>query len=246
MRMLTGIACVLGLLVAAGCADDTGFTPPQNPEWDTLQITFQDGLHPYGTYLGTRDAVIKNGPTPELVEENFGAAALDTLGFVYTGDDYYQRRLLVRMNLTGLGGCWAVLDARLTLRVESAHVDSLVLEAYEVTVPDVVPGSWKEGTGGRLTGVTWLTADGAKDWLEAGGDIVYPPVDTQTVRADSSVTFSLPGALVLRWIRDPSSNHGVLIKAAGVTGERFLLVHERESTTAALRPRLEIVYFESG
>lgn len=246
MKPFAVIACALGLLIATGCSEDNGFPPSQNSQRDTLEITFQDGVHPYETYFGTRDAVIKDGPKPEFVEGNFGAAVLDTLGTVYTGSDYYERRLLVRMDLSGLSGCSAVLDARLTLRIESQLADSLVLEAYEVEVPQVIPGSWEEGPGGRLEGVSWLTADGAKDWLMPGGDILYPPVDTQTVRADSVITFSLPGGLVLRWFREPSSNHGVLIKAAGTADERFVLVHSRESNTVAYRPRLEILYFKSG
>lgn len=240
------IACALGLLITAGCGEDSGLPPPQNSERDTLEVTFQDGVDPYGAYFGTRDAVIKNGPKPEFIDGNFGAVALDTLGTVFTGSDYYERRLLVRMDLSDLSGCSAVLDARLTLRIESQLVDSLVLEAYEVEVPQVIPGSWKEGTGGLFEGVSWRAADGVTPWLTPGGDIPYAPVDEQTVRADSVVTFSLPGALVLRWIRNPSSNHGVLIKASYTTGERFVLAYLRESNTAADRPMLEILYFKSG
>jgi hypothetical protein len=246
MKPVVSIACALGLLIVVGCGEDNGFPPSQNSQRDTLEITFQDGIHPYGTYFGTRDAVIKDGPKPEFVFGNFGAAVLDTLGTVYAGNDYYERRLLVRMDLSDLSGCAAVLDARLTLHIESQLVDSLVLEAYEVEVPPVIPGSWEEGTGGLYGGVSWNAADGAVPWSTPGGDVAYPPVDTQTVRADSVVTFSLPGGLVLRWIHAPLSNHGVLIKAAGTSGERFVLVHSRESRTPTYRPRLEILYFKSG
>jgi hypothetical protein len=238
------ITCALVLLVAAGCGDDSGPLPPQNSERDTLEATFQDGVHPDGAYFGTRDAVIKNGPAAELVNGNFGTAVLDTLGIVFTGSDYYERRLLVRMDLSGLSGCSAVLDARLSISIESELADSFVLEAYELAVPQIIPGSWKEGTGGLFAGVSWWTADGATPWLTPGGDIPPAPLDEQTVRADSAVTFSLPGSLVLGWIREPSSNHGVLIRARG--GERFVLARLRESTAAAERPMLRILYFKSG
>jgi hypothetical protein len=241
----TIIAFMLGLLFTAGCSDENRIIPPPDSEPDTLEITFQDGVHPTGSYFGTRDAVLKDGPIPELIFGNFGAATDETLGVVYIGSGYYERRLLLRMDLSGLAGCSAVIDARLSLRIESDLTDSLVLDVYGAAVPAPVP-SWIEGTGGMNEGVSWYAADGATVWSNPGGDFVYPLLDEQTVRADSVVAFSLPGALVLNWIRNPSTNHGVLIKARDTDGERYVLVHLRESGTGAFRPKLELLYFKSG
>ncbi len=232
------------LLPATGCSDD-GVRPPPT-EQDTLTIAFQDGAEPTTSYFGTRDAVIKDGPAPEFYHSNFGGALHDTLGIVYLGSDYYERRLLIRMDVSDLKGCSSVLDARLSLRIESDLADSLVLKLYEAVVPPSLPGSWVEGTGGLFAGVSWYEADGATPWNTPGGDFSYLPLDEQTVRADTTVTFSLPGMLVLNWIRLPYTNNGVIIKARRAGGERYLLVHLRESTTAAYRPRLDLVYFKSG
>ena len=161
------------------------------------------------------------------------------------GDGPRERRLLVRMDLSGLSGCSAVIDARLSLRIESIAADSLVLEVFEVDVPDAYPG-WAEGTGGLSAGVSWLTVDGAAPWTTEGGDYVIAALDTQTVRADSVVTFALPGWLVLGWIQQPSSNDGVIVKAADASREHFALMHLRESGDPALRPRLDLLYFKSG
>jgi hypothetical protein len=238
------IILMLGLLLATGCSDDS--VRPPDTERDTLTIAFQDGAEPVTSYFGTRDAVIKDGPAPEFYHGNFGGAFNDTLGIVYLGSDYYERRLLLRMDVSDLTGCSSVLDARLSLRIESDIADSLVLKLYEAVVPPSLPDSWVEGTGGLFEGVSWHEADGATPWKTQGGDFAYPPLDEQTVRTDTTVTFSLPGMLVLSWIRLPYTNNGVIIKARDTGGERYILVHLRESTTTAFRPRLDLVYFKSG
>lgn len=247
--MKTGNALItflFGMLLAAGCGDDGGFPPSQDSDRDTLEIAFQDGTHPYDTYFGTRDAVIKNGPVPGLINGNFGAEPIDTVGIVHAGAGYYERRLLVRMDLSGFSGCSAVIDARLSLRIESDITDSLVLEMYEVVVPPAIPGSWAEGTGDLFAGVSWCTVDGAAPWTTPGGDFPDVVLDAQTVRDDSTVTFSLPGGLVLSWVQKSSTNHGIIIRARDNAGERFVLVHLRESSTPAYRPKLELLYFKSG
>jgi len=240
------IACLLGMLLAAGCGDDSGLPPPQYPDRDTLEVAFQDGVHPYETYFGTRDAVIKDGPSPAFINGNFGAEPRDTLGVVRAGSGYYERRLLVRMDLSGLSGCSAVIDARLSLRIESDLADPLVLEVYEVEVPPANPASWTEGTGELFAGVSWSTVDGTAPWVTAGGDYAIAMLDAQTVHADTAVTFALPGPLVLAWIKEPSTNHGVIIRARDTGDERYVLVHLRESSIAADRPKLELLYLKSG
>jgi hypothetical protein len=237
-------SCALCLLAAAGCGENQ-ILPPVTQR-DTLRVAFQDGLQPNDSYFGTRDAVIKDGPTNAFYDGNFGTSPLDTLGIVPLGSALYERRLFLRMDLSGLAGCSAILDARLTLRIEPHVADSLVLELYGAEVPPSLPGSWVEGNGFVYEGVSWETADGTTAWTTPGGDFSYPPLDVQTVRADTAVTFELPGTVVLNWIRFPYMNNGVLIRSRYTGNGRYLLVHLRESGAAAYRPKLELAYFKSG
>jgi hypothetical protein len=236
--------CAIGISIAAGCGEDQVLPPVT--QRDTLRVAFQDGLLPGDSYFGTRDAVIKDGPTEAFLDGNFGTSPIDTLGIVLLGSGLFERRLLLRMDLSGLTGCSAILDARLTLRIEPHVADSLVLELYGAEVPPSLAGSWIEGNGYIDEGVSWRTADGATAWTTPGGDFSSPPLDVRTVRADTAVTFELPGSVVLSWIRLPYTNNGVLIRCRYTGTERYLLVKLREWGTAEYRPKLELAYFKSG
>lgn len=230
------------LAVIAGCGSDETSAPPF--EIDTLTVVLQDGVSPGPGYAGTADAVIKNGPAVSLSNGNFGAAAADTLGVVELGYALYERRLVIRWDLASITGCSQVLDATISLRVEPLDADTLTLFAYRVLRPS--GNSWIEGIGGLAAGVSWTTVDGAEPWVEAGGDVDPTPLDTESIAGDSVVTFSLPRALVLTWIKQPLANHGVVIASAEPTAMLFTTVHMRESSLSALRPRMRIVYIKGG
>jgi hypothetical protein len=229
-------------LVAAGCGTDGGIVEVPF-HIDTLAVDFQDGVSPDASYAGTRDAILKDGPTGSFRDWNFGSVPCDTIGVVQLGYDLYERRLIVLMDLSWITGCSRVLRATLSIHVEP-QPDSLTLEAYQVLRP--AGNSWVEGIGGPAAGVSWTTVDGGEPWTTPGGTVDPTPLDLETIADDSVFTFSLPPALVLVWIKQPSTNHGVIIASGDITTARFTTVFLRESTVARLRPRMEVVYTTGG
>jgi hypothetical protein len=242
MRRLSLVPIVLTCLVLlAGCDDDAVVTP-QEP--DTVRASFQDGVLPEVFYHGTADAVLKNGPHNGLRNGNFGAAPSDTLGSVLLSSDFFERRLVIKMDLSSIKDCSQVLSASLSIRIAPTGNDPMTLEAHRIVLPDYSP--WVEGFGGLAYGVSWTTIDGAAPWTAEGGDFDSSVIDRKTVSSDAVVTFSLRPDLVKSWILRPASNHGVVVKTTDVSRELFAIVFLREFSTAARRPRLDVTYLKGG
>jgi hypothetical protein len=239
--MMRGIflvsAASLCLAALAGCGDDEVAPTPAS---DTIRVAFQDGVSPTASYHGTADAVIKDNPDAAAANANFGTAPSDTLGSVLLSTAFYERRLVVRMDISSITDCSAVVSARLSIRVTPPAPDSIALEVHVINLP--AWKQWTEGFGGPQNGVSWSTIDGAVPWTLGGGDFFSAVIDERTVSTDSVVTFSLSPTLVMEWIQTPSLNHGVVIKTTDVSRARHAIVFEREYRGAARRPRLEIAY----
>lgn len=238
------IPLLLVSLLTSGCSDDSVTNPPVTG--DTITVTFQDGVSPVPSYFGTRDAVLKNGPTGDLQNGNFGQTRLDTVGMVYAGTSFYERRMILRFDLSIITGCLSVIDASISVHIVPDCDNAIVLEAYGVTLPAGYPESWPEGTGGTGGGVAWLTIDGGAPWDTPGGDLEPLPLDEVALSCDSVATFALPGDLVLDWINNPQNNDGIIIKGRNVATELFRELHLREADEAVLRPVLRVTYLKGG
>jgi hypothetical protein len=234
-------AAAAAILTGIGCDSTTG--PPGGG--DTITVVFRDGAEPIPSYTGTRDAVIRDGPSLAMRTGNDGAAPLDTLGIVNIGEMLYERRMLLRFDLTSITDCGSVTGAVLTISVEPEDTNRTVwLDAWEATVPATYPGSWVEGFLGA--GVSWLYVDeGVSPWTAPGGDHLGL-LDSRAVKADTAVSFELDPARVERWIKVPSSNDGVLLIPRTGGQEAFLHVYMRESAASALRPELTVRYLKGG
>ncbi|MCX5754310.1 MAG: DNRLRE domain-containing protein [Candidatus Krumholzibacteria bacterium] len=242
MRGILLVSAVsLCLAALAGCGGDE--TAPTSGS-DTIRAAFQDGVAPSASYNGTKDAVLKDDPDAAVANMNFGAAPSDTLGSVPLSTAFYERRLIIRMDISSITDCSAVVSARLSIRVTPPTPDSITLEARLINMPTWK--QWTEGFGGPANGVSWSTIDGTAPWTLAGGDFFSSVLDEQTVSSDSVATFSLSPAIVMEWIRHPSTNHGIIIRTTDVSRARFALVFQREYGGAARRPRLEIAYLPGG
>lgn len=234
----------LFFLLAAGCSEnnDTIFFDPGNGESEIIE--FQDGILPDPRYVGTNDAFLKDGPG--LDNYNFGHMSYDTVGSRLLTGSYYESRFIVRIDISALTDCAEIVRAELHLNLSLPSADSLVLEAYEVTVPQVLPGTWLEGFGGPQGGVSWLDVDGAVSWDTPGGDLVGTPFDSATVTQDSVMMFDIPNELVFRWIEQPLSNHGIVMRLVGTMPGEHIILHTRESILPDARPRLLIEYIPGG
>ena len=241
IRLILSAAAAITLLGCIGCGDSS--TGPVDS--DTITVTFRDGVSPLPTYTGTNDAVIKDGSAWLTRSGNHGHRTVDTLGVIDIGGFLYEQRLLARFDLTSITDCGTVAGAFLTICVTPEDTSrTVILDAWEATVPETYPGSWVEGSA-TSDGVSWLYIDGVSEWTSGGGDALEL-MDSREVRTDTVVTFELDPASVEDWIKTGWKNHGVLIRPRTSGQAAFLHVHMRESATAALRPELHIKYLKGG
>ncbi len=239
------IPVILTLLLLTGCEEDTRTIYDPGDTGDSTQVAFQDQVAPYPSYLGTRDAAIKEPPS--LKTHNFGNAPFDTIGMVEGKEKFHQRRLILRMDLTYISSCSMVTDAFLHLSVAGGGEGNPLFAIYRATVPGgILPGSWTEGSGRPHEGVSWIYAGDAVQWNDPGGDYYSALMDTTTAGADSTITFSIPGAVISHWINYPHDNHGFLIVPAYTGSSAYRIIHLREWADPEDRPRLEFTYLEGG
>jgi len=241
-RIVLSSLC-FSIAALAGCADDTVVIPIP-PLADTVTAVFQDGVMPDALYRGTRDAFLKNGPSNELRNGNFGTVEADRIGSIDIGGDLYETRLIIKMDLSSITDCSEVVSARLTIFGDYAAPDSITLAAFRVIRP--AWNTWVEGIGGVTQGVSWTTIDGTAPWNVEGGDFDPAVLDETTVRSDTCATFSLPPALVNGWILHPEANHGIIIGSCDLSRESFAFIRARETAKSSWRPRLEIIYLRGG
>lgn len=248
---MTGPARAAALLAAAatiaaafvGCADNDTVFPPGTPP-ETMRVAFQDGVSPTTAFDGTRDAVIKDGPTNDFRNGCFGAEDADTIGAVALGGSTYERRLLVKTDLSSITDCGSVVSASLSIRLETPPGDSLAIDLLRISRPSYSP--WVEGTTGTATGVSWTTVDGAEPWLVEGGDTDGLVLDRARIAGDTTIVFRIPPALAEDWIHTPSGNHGVMLRATFPGVPRFGIARQRESAAASDRPRMDVAYLRGG
>lgn len=238
-------ACCAALLAAVlgGCADnDTVY--PDGTAAETVRVAFRDGALPTLAYNGTRDAVIKDGPTIDFRNGCFGTEDADTIGAAVLGGSTYERRLLVKMDLSSITDCGSVVAASLSIRIEAPPADSLAIEMLRITRPSYSP--WVEGTTGAATGVSWTTVDGAEPWLIEGGDTDGIVLARARIAGDTTVVLRIPPAVAESWIDAPAGNNGLVLRAAYPGLARSGRVRSRESAAAADRPRMDIAYLRGG
>ncbi len=231
------------LFALSGCSGD-GDSIFFDPSSRLEKIVFQDGIFPGSAYSGTRDAFLKEGNPSN--NYNFGTTPQDTIGHLYLTDSYFERRFIIRFDLSEITDCGDVLSSELQLHFSSMSPDTFTLQAYQATVPEILGASWLEGTGSIFGGVSWLTADATINWDTEGGDLVGPPVETVAVSIDTLISFVLPNSLVLGWIEHPETNHGVIIRLSDTLSQAFLILHTRESLVLDERPLLMIEYLKGG
>jgi hypothetical protein len=243
-RILICLAALFCLVALIGCSDDEHITIPPLPSPETLTVSFQDGVSPNASYGGTQDAILENGPANEFRNGNFGTMPFDTIGSVRLGAALYERRLIIKMDLSLITDCSRVLTASLSMRIAPPAPDAVPFEAHRVDL--LSWQKWVEGDGGVFRGVSWTTLDGAVPWANEGGDYEVAAFDQETASGDSTVTFALPPTLVRNWIKQPATNHGVIVKGTEPSSGLSVIVFMRECSRAAWRPRIDVTYIKGG
>lgn len=178
--------------------------------------------------------------------------------FVGATGNAQLRRALVRFDLSGVPAGARVTGASLTLTASRTNAGVQTLQVH------ALQAAWGEGTSnasgneGRLiaatTGdATWVNrVHPATAWTTAGGDVAATPDATVTTTGMGTVPFNVTFnsaslvASVQRWVDDPATNHGWLVRNATETGTNTAIrFNTRENATAASRPVLQVNYTEA-
>lgn len=196
----------------------------ENPTTSNV-AEFRQGALPHTGYAGARDTHL-SATEPSTT---FGAAASLTVD----GDP--DKGALLAWDLAGtLAAGSTVRGASLTLNITNATNDTY--EICEVLRPwDEARASWTD-TG---TGQSWA-APGASGAADCGTDVLGTIGPTATGQR----TFALNArgiAVVQRWIDQPATNHGLLVRKYTGAVDSFVF-DAKEAANAALRPKLTVEY----
>ncbi len=162
------------------------------------------------------------------------------------------RRALVRFDLVGFVPAGAVIDAVvLTLEVSSAPDTVTRSIALHRVLADWGEGSSSSsgGAGSPATpgDATWLHArypDGL--WIRPGGDFTSASSATTLVGDVDTYTWTDAGmrADVQRWLADPATNHGWLLRGDETAPRTVRRFDSRETEVASRRPVLTVYFSE--
>jgi len=185
---------------------------------DPYDVTLQQGA---GGYTGAQDTYMNSSdPTNSAV----GSAAL----MVVNGG---TQSSLIQFDLSNLPQPM-LLHAAYLYVTTAWGTGSLDVSLYRVLRP------WDEGQTTHLnarTGDPW----GAPGCADTTRDRLGVPVDTRRISAaNTEYRFNIR-ELVEYWLKNPSENHGMLLKGSGSASYQL---HTSEHDPAASRPKLEVIY----
>lgn len=145
-------------------------------------------------------------------------------------------RSLLKFDLSSIPSGTSVLDVNLNMWLASVWNDTdLDVDLHEAT------NSWTE------SGATWSKRDGVNSWLKSGGDYSSPILGTQNLSylTDSIANYkwNIPVTTVHRWIHDPQTNKGLLLKANDETVKTWKkFISSDEALSPSKTPLLAVTY----
>ncbi|MDH7486744.1 MAG: DNRLRE domain-containing protein, partial [Anaerolineae bacterium] len=212
-----------------------GLPPTLTPTPPAESVTLQQGV---AGYTGTADVTISRWspgtPNPNDALLRLRSSRDDPFTTIY---DVYS--ILIRFDLSHLPSGMVVQDARLRLyAVDRTLEDRLRISAYELLRP------WNEAQ------ATWNQPLAGQWWVEPGAN--GEGSDRAARRTDIELLYELNlwyefelTPLVQRWLDDPGSNYGVLLRDINVKNLSYSLASS-EYPQVPFRPQLVIVYTRPG
>lgn len=141
-------------------------------------------------------------------------------------------RTLVRYELEEVPRDSVILSSDMQLGfAETSTQSSLEVEALALTR-------------GFTDGATWNSYDGTNPWSAPGGDFEAPFAGRQLLLpewADGWVSFGM-SPLIERWVQEPSSNHGVLLKAQDEGTAGYDTFYQTGNEEGRDEPDIDVIY----
>jgi hypothetical protein len=97
---------------------------------------------------------------------------------------------------------------------------------------------------GFTSEVTWNKFNGTTPWTTPGGDYLPTPSGEQTVKPSQAYEYIEWGIApqVEQWVRDPTSNHGILLKSHEETLSTFDTFEATDGPEGEPEPYIEVIY----
>ncbi len=197
--------------------------------YETMTVSFQDGLLPSPAYAGTRDATIReaSADTPLGL-----AGTLEVDGDEPSGSGT-DMSMLLSWDVSSIPPDATVESAQLQLEV--TNISSGVYNCQGLLAP------WTESE------VTWNRASTSTSWGTPGANSSADRDSAVLCSVNASalgplvVNLNAAGvAWVQSWVNSAANNHGLVISHPTTSdGADF---HSRESATAMAHPRLQVTY----
>lgn len=197
--------------------------------FETMTVSFQDGLKPTVSYDGTADAYIREvlATTAHGLE-----TTLQVDGSEPSGSET-DMSIVIVWDIGSIPANATVHAADIRLEVTNASNGSYT--CYSLL------RAWDQSQ------VTWNQAASGEPWGSPGADAASDrgsqPVCTVSAGSTGPLTVNLNAdglALVQNWVNNPALNHGIVIASPTTSdGADF---HSSESSTALDRPMLSITY----
>lgn len=212
--------------------DTDGDSNPLPVDPMTMTLSFQDGVSPDTSYLGTRDTALYENE-PDTVFGSIIELNIDGDSPRGSGNDVSSMLL---WDISTIPAGSVIESAEITLEVINGTSDEY--SVYELRSPWVeMEATWNEAS----SGLSWQSA-GASGSLDRGS------VELGTVSSSElgSYSFSLNSdglAVIQGWVDNPDANYGLIMADSSVTnGMDFL---SRETAVAMQRPKLTVTYTSS-
>jgi chitodextrinase len=142
-------------------------------------------------------------------------------------DPGFERRLLIGFDLSSIPPTRTVVDAKLRLYETTTSVGQTI-NLYRLT------DSWVESQ------TNWNFRNSVNRWITPGGDFSTTPVASFIPNlANQYREISITG-LTQNWVNGTFSNHGLLLRSSGTSGE--VKFASRETITTSQRPELCITH----
>jgi len=199
-------------------------TPTNTPT--PMTALFQKGQYPTASYMGVQDTFISNLSDTMV---NYG---ISTTINIRSGD---KRAGLIRFDLSSIPHTATVVSGTLRLDVEYAtNSNPITVSLYALNRP------WSE------TEATWVQAAAGNPWFIGGANGI--PQDrsgtlaaTLTMTDTSVYTFDIT-SLVQGWVANPSTNHGLVIKATAGPDVEYA-IWSSDWLNPSPRPLLQVTYY---